>query len=57
MATKNTQPPAAPAPAPAEPAAPLPLPTSGGCWVRNADGTLSRDTTEHPQAATPAQQE
>jgi|GEM_PF-2077114 len=48
---------AAPAPAPAEPAdaaasatpdTPLPLPASGGCWVRNPDGSLSPDPAEHP---------
>lgn len=40
----------APTPAPAE----LPMPTSGGAWIRNPDGTLSRDPAEHPaQADTP----
>ncbi|MFN3303044.1 MAG: hypothetical protein ACK44A_04915 [Roseateles sp.] len=47
--------PAAPAAAPT-PAEPLTLPTTGGCWVRNPDGTLSRDLSEHPEAATAADQ-
>jgi hypothetical protein len=54
MATKPSQPAAAPA-APAQ-AQDLPLPASGGCWVRNPDGTLSRDLSEHPDEAPGATQ-
>ncbi len=54
--TPSTPPiaPPAPAPAPAAAATPaLPMPTSGGAWLRNPDGSLTRDPTEHPaQAAT-----
>jgi len=31
---------------------PAPMPTSGGCWVRLADGSLVPDPTEHPTPAT-----
>lgn len=57
MATKVPAPTAdATAQAPADtaavpPAAPEALPTTGGCWLRNPDGTLSPDTTA--QAAQP----
>lgn len=47
---KTTAPTAAPAPAPAEAPA-LPMPTRGGAWIRNPDGTLSRDPAEHPADA------
>lgn len=43
MATKKTTPADAPAEQPAQQE-----PAHGGCWTRNADGSLSRDTTEHP---------
>lgn len=40
------------------------MPTKGGCWVRNADGTLSPDPTQAaaapdntPPAETPVKQE
>lgn len=48
MATTKT-PAAAPSAAPAP--APELLPTSGGCWIRNPDGSLSRDLSEHPDEA------
>ena len=35
-------------PKPATPPAALAMPTSGGCWIRLADGTLIRDPAEHP---------
>ena len=36
----------------------LPQPKVGGCFVRNADGSLARDTVEHPELpATNAPQE
>lgn len=36
----------------------IPLPTSGGCWIRSADGLgWDRDPTEHPPAAADASQE
>lgn len=44
---KTTPPAAAPAEAPAEAPA-LAMPTTGGAWIRNPDGTLTRDPTEHP---------
>lgn len=50
MATKQTAP--APAPAPAD-AGEQPMPTCGGAWIRNPDGTLSRDPAEHPAEADP----
>ena len=40
------------APPPAQPAPPA-LPSSGGAWIRLADGTLIRDPAEHPGAETP----
>lgn len=39
------------------PEAPLPLPPSGGSWVRNPDGSLSREPgTEPPQGDSASQQ-
>lgn len=54
MATKKTAPgedTAPPAPVPAAPD--LPLPTTGGCYTRNPDGSLTADA---PDEAAPAQE-
>jgi hypothetical protein len=32
-------------------------PKTGGCWIRNADGSLSRDTAEHPEEAEKAEEQ
>lgn len=59
MATKKdtTTQPAAQTAAATEPQAmpEIPLPTSGGCWVRSADGLRwERDPTAHPPALSDA---
>lgn len=49
----------APAPSTATESAQAPaleMPASGGCWVRNPDGSLSRDLIEHPEEAPGANQ-
>lgn len=43
--------------APAAPEQPLAMPTTGGCWTRNPDGSLSRDLSEHPDEAPAADQQ
>lgn len=47
----ETELPAGDAPAAAAPAA-VPTeewPSSGGCWIRQPDGSLVRDRSEHPE--------
>ena len=49
--TKKQTPPAEAAAAAAATATADEQPNTGGCWIRNADGSLSRDLAEHPEDA------